>query len=386
MSSEGRGSDDSRVAVPAPVEVVISFGFSPDLVSSIYRQLLTIAEFSGAAAAVWPRGDVAAARDSSSQGHVRVSAVELLVAVDGAIRRSSVSSPRVDDIISQSALAADAPTGSTNLEPRHQSDDDDDAAAIPAAVQARDFEVSGDIQDDSDRIQHGENNSAGGSPGDSLTSNVEASTARSGSQSTNRNDPNVPETSTDVSSVAGTAISSLSTSSAPAPVVAAMTAAAAEPANGPTTSDTTAAAVSPGSAHSEVTAMTSSSTSGIDCPGQVKATCQNSDQGPTHAGPCSGPGRPVQCERNRDSSKDSGVAEDKARLERRRQLERLRALRAENRRLKALKTCRQCRQRPVALTLLPCGHFCFCQECGSSFNACPICKKTILADVRTFVS
>ena len=376
MSSEGHGSDDSRVAVPAPVEVVISFGFSPDLVSTTYRQLLTSAEFSGAAAAVWPRSDVATARDSSSQGHV--SAVELLVAVDDAIRRSSVSSPRVDDVISQSALAADAPTGSTNLEPRHQSDDDDDAAAIPAAVQARDFEVSGDIHDDSDRVQHGENNTAGGSPGDSLTSNVEASTARSGSQSTNRNDPTVPEASTD-DTVAVTAISFLSTSSAPAPVVAAMTAAAAEPANGPTS-------VSPGSAHTDVTAMTSSSASGVDCPGQVKATCQNADQGPTHAGPCSGSGRPELCERNRVSSKDNGVAEDKARLERRRQLERLRALRAENRRLKTRKTCRQCRQRPVALTLLPCGHFCFCQECGSSFHACPICKKTILADVRTFVS
>ena len=62
MSSEGHGSDDSRVAVPAPVEVVISFGFSPDLVSTTYRQLLTSAEFSGAAAAVWPRSDVATAR------------------------------------------------------------------------------------------------------------------------------------------------------------------------------------------------------------------------------------------------------------------------------------------------------------------------------------
>ena len=79
------------------------------------------------------------------------------------------------------------------------------------------------------------------------------------------------------------------------------------------------------------------------------------------------------------------LSEDKAR-ERRRQLERLRALRAENRRLKARKVCRQCRQRPVALTFLPCGHLCFCQECGSSFSSCPLCRKTILADVRTFVS
>ncbi|KAK7090617.1 serine-rich adhesin for platelets-like isoform X2 [Littorina saxatilis] len=72
--------------------------------------------------------------------------------------------------------------------------------------------------------------------------------------------------------------------------------------------------------------------------------------------------------------------------ERRRKLERLRALRSENKRLKARQMCRHCHVRPVSLTLLPCGHFCFCQECGSTFTACPVCRKTILADVRTFVS
>lgn len=67
-------------------------------------------------------------------------------------------------------------------------------------------------------------------------------------------------------------------------------------------------------------------------------------------------------------------------------LERLRALKVENKRLRARNTCRHCRQRPVTLTLLPCGHFCFCHECGSTFRACPVCRKTILADVRTFVA
>lgn len=66
--------------------------------------------------------------------------------------------------------------------------------------------------------------------------------------------------------------------------------------------------------------------------------------------------------------------------------EKLWALRAENRKLKARQICRECRQRPVELTLLPCGHFCFCQQCGSSFHACPICRRTILADVKTIVS
>ncbi|KAL8587633.1 hypothetical protein ACOMHN_045322 [Nucella lapillus] len=69
-----------------------------------------------------------------------------------------------------------------------------------------------------------------------------------------------------------------------------------------------------------------------------------------------------------------------------RQLERLRALIAENRRLKARQTCRRCRRNPVALTFLPCGHFSFCKECGESFDICPLCRKSILADVRTYVS
>ncbi|KAK7484270.1 hypothetical protein BaRGS_00024519 [Batillaria attramentaria] len=66
--------------------------------------------------------------------------------------------------------------------------------------------------------------------------------------------------------------------------------------------------------------------------------------------------------------------------------DRVRVLREENRKLKQRHTCRHCGERPVSLTLLPCGHFCYCQECGSTFHACPICRKTILADVRTIVS
>ncbi|XP_076461866.1 uncharacterized protein LOC143294213 isoform X2 [Babylonia areolata] len=82
----------------------------------------------------------------------------------------------------------------------------------------------------------------------------------------------------------------------------------------------------------------------------------------------------------------AAAAADERASDRNLQLAKLRALRAENRRLKARQTCRQCRQRPVALTLLPCGHFCFCQECGSTLEKCPLCRKTILADVRTFVA
>lgn len=93
--------------------------------------------------------------------------------------------------------------------------------------------------------------------------------------------------------------------------------------------------------------------------------------------------------RSRDRSMERGdttPADGDDSGERSRQVKRLRVLRAENRRLKARRMCRQCHVRPVSLTLLPCGHFLFCQECGSTFTACPVCRKTILADVRTFVS
>lgn len=62
------------------------------------------------------------------------------------------------------------------------------------------------------------------------------------------------------------------------------------------------------------------------------------------------------------------------------------ALRDENRRLKARQLCRKCQEKPVSLTFLPCGHFSFCVECGQGFQACPICHKTILADVKTFLA
>lgn len=86
------------------------------------------------------------------------------------------------------------------------------------------------------------------------------------------------------------------------------------------------------------------------------------------------------------SEENAAAAAADGASERRQQLKRLRALRAENRRLKARQTCRLCREKPVSLTLLPCGHFCLCENCGSSSEICPVCKKTVLADVKTFLS
>ena len=66
--------------------------------------------------------------------------------------------------------------------------------------------------------------------------------------------------------------------------------------------------------------------------------------------------------------------------------QKLKALRYENRKLKERQLCKSCRNRQVSITFLPCGHYSFCYDCGQKYNACPICRKTILADVRTFLA
>lgn len=63
-----------------------------------------------------------------------------------------------------------------------------------------------------------------------------------------------------------------------------------------------------------------------------------------------------------------------------------RALKNENKYLKEKNTCRKCQMRPVSVTFLPCGHYSHCYDCGQTFSACPICKKTILADVKTYLA
>ena len=64
----------------------------------------------------------------------------------------------------------------------------------------------------------------------------------------------------------------------------------------------------------------------------------------------------------------------------------LAALRRENKFLKERQLCRDCHTRQVSITFLPCGHYSYCYDCGQRFSACPICRKTILADVRTFLA
>lgn len=68
------------------------------------------------------------------------------------------------------------------------------------------------------------------------------------------------------------------------------------------------------------------------------------------------------------------------------QLRKVQMLLLENRRLKKRQQCRLCHEKQVSITFLPCGHYSYCYDCGQQFTACPICKKTILADVRTFLA
>ena len=53
-----------------------------------------------------------------------------------------------------------------------------------------------------------------------------------------------------------------------------------------------------------------------------------------------------------------------------------------------LQLCCICRENEVNTCLVPCGHLCYCDECGQrSFyhtNECPICRKRINTLIRTF--
>lgn len=81
---------------------------------------------------------------------------------------------------------------------------------------------------------------------------------------------------------------------------------------------------------------------------------------------------------------EGGVA--KSSKDKEAQLRKLQLLMMENKRLKKRQQCRQCHNKQVSITFLPCGHYVYCYECGQQFTACPVCKKTILADVRTFLA
>ena len=58
---------------------------------------------------------------------------------------------------------------------------------------------------------------------------------------------------------------------------------------------------------------------------------------------------------------------------------------AENRWLKRRQLCRLCQRKAVNVTLLPCGHLLYCEDCAQSLSHCGVCQRQILADVKTFL-
>ncbi|XP_070184349.1 uncharacterized protein [Littorina saxatilis] len=58
---------------------------------------------------------------------------------------------------------------------------------------------------------------------------------------------------------------------------------------------------------------------------------------------------------------------------------------AENTRLKKRHFCRLCETKAANITILPCGHLIYCDDCANKLDHCGICRRQILADVRTFL-
>lgn len=61
-------------------------------------------------------------------------------------------------------------------------------------------------------------------------------------------------------------------------------------------------------------------------------------------------------------------------------------LEEENRRLKEARLCKICLDQELGVVMLPCAHLVACISCASSLPDCPLCRQTIKATVRTFLS
>ena len=353
--------------VPAPVEAVVHFGYPPDLVSSTYQQLLST---SGSPSdVIHTTGNDATGSRTAENGYV--SAALLLVSVEANINfaSSSLQSRHEPDLIS-------LPTASEGTLTRCQNADD--------------LEGDGGSGDGSD-----ETSSRSSSPRrhQNVIRDHESNSPASSLDPSTPSTPTMTEPTQWTSSAAPAAAGTSATGNTTIPTMPS-TGVSASVSSAETSTVTTAPSAA--NDHSEVssssetpTTTTTTITIGDAVSSGDAAGSQHRDLDGTTLTAFQVTATSTTTSTATSTTTSSHVvqtpADDKAR-ERRRQLERLRALRAENRRLKARSLCRQCRSRPVALTFLPCGHFLFCQECGSSFSACPVCKKTILADVRTFVS
>ena len=48
------------------------------------------------------------------------------------------------------------------------------------------------------------------------------------------------------------------------------------------------------------------------------------------------------------------------------------------------KLCKICWERPVEITLSPCGHLVLCEPCSRNVTQCPICRKEVVSSLRTY--
>ncbi|CAG9860343.1 unnamed protein product [Phyllotreta striolata] len=62
------------------------------------------------------------------------------------------------------------------------------------------------------------------------------------------------------------------------------------------------------------------------------------------------------------------------------------SLEEENRKLKEARLCKICMDVEVGIVFLPCGHLATCVNCAPNLEDCPVCRSTIKATVRTFLS
>ncbi|KAG8229322.1 hypothetical protein J437_LFUL007130 [Ladona fulva] len=64
----------------------------------------------------------------------------------------------------------------------------------------------------------------------------------------------------------------------------------------------------------------------------------------------------------------------------------LAALEEENRRYRESHLCKVCLDNEVGVVFLPCGHLVSCVHCAPSLKDCPVCRRSIGACVRTYLS
>ncbi|KAL3882766.1 hypothetical protein ACJMK2_029074 [Sinanodonta woodiana] len=63
----------------------------------------------------------------------------------------------------------------------------------------------------------------------------------------------------------------------------------------------------------------------------------------------------------------------------------LRFLIEENVMLTSRMTCKRCRKRNKSILVLPCTHFCLCEQCSMEVSLCPECWKPIHERVKTYI-